>query len=77
MNNENNRELTMEELDQITAGYPGTLPDLSQYDEVVEDKQVDEVPEIFITENERLVNDLPFGELSEEDLDNVMAGRTR
>ena len=79
-----NDELSLEELDKITAGYPmnlngQTLPDLSQHDEEEKTKEVqkEEIPEIFITENERLVNNLPYGELSEEELDNVIAGRLR
>jgi hypothetical protein len=77
-----NDELSLEELDKITAGYPVNLngqilPDLSQYDEEEKTKEVqkEEIPVIFITENERYVNNLPYGELSEEELDNVIAGR--
>ena len=76
------KELSLEELDKITAGYPGSyeerqqiLPDLSEFEEKKEKEE--EVPSIFITENERLVNDLPYGELSEDELDNVIAGRLR
>lgn len=85
MNEGKNRELSMEELDKITAGYPGSLeareqilPDLSEYEnEPVKGKVEEPVPSMFVTENERLVNELPYGELSEEDLDNVIAGRQR
>ena len=76
------KELSLEELDKITAGYPGSyeerqqiLPDLSEFEDKKEKEE--EVPSIFITENERLVNDLPYGELSEDELDNVIAGRLR
>lgn len=80
MNERNNRELSMKELDKITAGYPGSLeereqilPDLSGFQET----KKEEIPDIFITENERLVSELPYGELSEDDLDNVIGGRLR
>lgn len=79
------REFTEKKFEKITAGYPGSLeermqilPDLSEIEEeetVVVEKE--EIPSIFITENERLVDELPYGELNEEDLDNVMGGRLR
>ncbi len=84
MNERNNRELSMEELDKITAGYPGSLeereqilPDLSGFQETKKEEKKEEIPDIFITENERLVSELPYGELSEDDLDNVIGGRLR
>ena len=80
----NDRELTLDELDKVTAGYPGSyeerqqiLPDLSSLQEKKVEEKKEEIPSIFITENERLINDLPYGELSEEELDNVIGGRLR
>jgi hypothetical protein len=41
-------------------------------------ESVEEVDdELFKTENERLVEKLPFGDLTDEELDNVMGGRYR
>ena len=69
------KELSLEELDMVQAGYP-VLPQ-----EEPEKESVEEVNEkddnLYATENEKLVGELPFGELSEEELDNVIAGRLR
>lgn len=74
------KELTLEELDKVTAGYP-VLPQ-EENEEVME--ATPELPplndnsdNLFITDNQRAVEGLPYGELSEEELDTVIAGRTR
>ena len=75
------RELSLEELDMVQAGYP-VLPQEETEKETVEETNEKEEKEgkeenLFVTENQRLVEELPFGELTEEELDNVIAGRLR
>lgn len=87
MKERNNGELSLEELEMATR-YPGVsrqlLPDLNEETEITEaeKEELKTEPELnendlFVTENERLVNELPYGELSEDDLDNVLGGRYR
>ena len=74
------KELSLEELDMVQAGYP-VLPQEAEKESVEETNEKEETIEkeenLFVTENQRLVEDLPFGELSEDELDNVIAGRLR
>ena len=75
------KELSLEELDMVQAGYPVLPQEESEKESVEETNEKEETIEkeenIFVTENQRLVEELPFGELSEEELDTVIAGRLR
>ena len=73
------KELTLEELDNITAGYPNSdkVDALTKKIKTAQ-KQSEEIKyPRYITENEKLIEELPNGELTEDELDNVLAGRTR
>lgn len=69
------KELSLEELDMVQAGYP-VLPQEETEKETVEETNEKE-EDLFVTENQRMVEELPFGELTENELDNVIAGRLR
>ena len=75
------KELSLEELDMVQAGYPVLPQEEAEKESVEETNEKEETIEkeenIFVTENQRLVEELPFGELSEEELDTVIAGRVR
>ena len=75
------KELSLEELDMVQAGYP-VLPQEETEKETVEEtnekeETIEKDEDLFVTENQRLVEELPFGELTENELDNVIAGRLR
>ena len=73
------KELTLEELDNITAGYLNSdKVDVLTKKITTAQKHSEEIkyPE-YITENEKSIEELPNGELTEDELDNVLAGRTR
>ena len=69
------KELSLEELDMVQAGYPVLPQEETEKETVEETKEKEE--ELFVTENQRMVEELPFGELTENELDNVIAGRLR
>ena len=78
--NFNDGELSLEELDQVTAGMP-VLPETEkvQREESVQTDlprkhgKIDE-NQILTDMSRKAVEALPMGELSEEDLDNVIGG---
>ena len=70
------KELSLEELDDIKAGYPNAdkinlLAKKFKPTEKSKDKAI--YPD-YIKENKKLIDELPQGELKEKDLDNVLAG---
>ena len=73
------KELTLEELEKVTAGYPNAdKVDVLTKKIKTSQKHSEEIKyPRYITENEKLIEELPYGELTEEELDNVLAGRTR
>ena len=79
MINETEKKLKLSELDKINAGYPNAdkIDIINKKIKGTKKEELEKIPDIFITENERLVEELPFGELSEDELDNVIAGRLR
>ena len=70
------KELSLEELDDIKAGYPNAdkINLLAKKFKPTENSKDKTIYPDYINENEKLIDELPQGELKEKDLDNVLAG---
>ena len=70
------KELSLEELDDIKAGYPNAdkINLLAKKFKPIEKSKDKVMSPDYIKENEKLIDKLPQGELTENDLYNVLEG---